>query len=71
MMPEDLTRIDILHMLLRLKRVDPDLFSECVNVLSMTDIDQFDIIANLFVTAPHTYYTLYDEQHPEKEIPDR
>ena len=70
-MPENLTRIDVLHMLLRLRRVDPNLFAECVHVLSMTDDDQFDIIANLFVTAPHIYYALYDEQHPEKEIPDR
>jgi hypothetical protein len=61
MLPEDLTDIEIMHVLLRLQHVDPGLFSRSTNILLMDRDERSKIVDRLFVIAPDRYFILLNE----------
>lgn len=61
MLPEDLTDIEIIHVLLRLQHVDPGLFSRSANILMMDREERSKIVERLFIIAPDRYFILLNE----------
>jgi len=60
-MPEDLSEIEIIHILLRLQYIDQELFTRTVNILMMPAEERKKIVERLFIIAPDRYFILAND----------
>lgn len=71
MLPDELSEIQIMHILLRLQYTDPVLFTRTVSVLKMSSDERSKIADNFFMIAPDRYFILLDEMSVEDEVVGR